>query len=72
MDKQSTAGISLKIGSEEIEFKDQVKLPEGLINNKVSYNEYIWNCLKKASTKMYSIKCLGNFISQKKIIICYS
>ena len=61
-DKQSTSGISLKIGSEEIESKDQVKLVGVFIDNKLSYNEYISSCLKQASAKMNSSKRLGNFI----------
>ena len=50
-EKQSTAGISLKIGSEEIESKDQVKLARVLIDKKLSCNEYILSCLKQASVK---------------------
>ena len=55
-DKKSTAGISLKIGSEEIESEDQVKLVGVRIENKLSFNEYISSCLKQASAKMNSIK----------------
>ena len=65
-DKQSTAGISLKIGSEDIESEDQVKLVGVFIDNKLSCNEYISGCLKQASAKMNSIKQLGNFISKIK------
>ena len=65
-DKQSTAGISLKIGSEEIESEDQVKLVGVFIDNKLSYNEYISSYLKQASAKMNSIKRLGNFISKNQ------
>jgi hypothetical protein len=61
-DKQSTAGISLKIGSEEIESEDQVKSAGVFIDNKISYNEYMSSCLKQSSTKMNSIKRLHNFI----------
>ena len=61
-DKESAAGISSKIGSKEIESEDLVKLVGMLIDNKLSYDEYISNCLKQASAKMNSIKRLGNFI----------
>jgi hypothetical protein len=72
-DKKSTAGITLKIGSEEIESEDQVKLVGMIIHNKLSYDEYISTCLKQASAKMNSIKRLGNFISKKqKKMLCYS
>ena len=64
-DKQSTAGILLKIRSEQIESKDQVKLVGVFIDNKLSYNEYISTCLKQPSAKMNSIKGLGNFISKQ-------
>ena len=44
-----------------------------IIDNKLSYDEYISTCLKQASAKMNSIKRLGNFISKKqKKILCYS
>ena len=55
-DKQSTAGISLKVGSEEMESEDQVKLVGVLIDSKLSYHEYISSCLKQSGAKMYSIK----------------
>ena len=54
-DKKSTAGISLMIDSEEIKSEDQVKLVGVLIDNKLSYDEYISACLKNASTKLNSI-----------------
>ena len=73
MDKQITAGTSLKIGSEEIESEDQVKLVGVFIDNKLSYNEYISSYLKQSGAKMNSIKRLGNFISKtQKKILCYS
>ena len=50
------------IGFEEIESKDQVKLVGVLIDNKLSYKDYISSCLKQASAKINSIKRLGNFI----------
>ena len=40
-DKKSTAGISLKISSEEIESGDQIKLVGMFIDHKSSYDEYI-------------------------------
>ena len=43
------------IGSEEIESEDQVKLVGVLINNVLSYNEYILSCLKQAGAKINSI-----------------
>ena len=36
------------IGSEEIKSEDQVKLVGVLIDNKLSYDEYISTCLKNA------------------------
>ena len=58
------------IGSEEIKSEDQVKLVGVLIDNKLSYDEYISTCLKNASAKLNSIKRLGNFLSkhQKKVL----
>ena len=47
-DEKSTAGFSLMIDSEEIKSEDQVKLVGVLIDNKLSYNEYISTCLKQA------------------------
>ena len=61
-DKKSTAGISIKIGSEETESEDQVKQVGMFIDNKLSYNENISTFLNQASAKMNSIKRLGNFI----------
>ena len=61
-DKQSNAGISLKIGSEWIESEDQVKLVRVFIYEKLPYKEYISSCLNQANAKMNSIKRLGNFI----------
>ena len=53
--------------------EDQVKLVGVLINNKLSYNEYISGCLKQVGAKMNSIKRLGNFLSKnQKKILCYS
>ena len=61
------------IDSEEIKSEDQVKLIVVLIDNKLSYNEYISTYLKQASTKSNSIKRLGNFISKyQRKILCYS
>ena len=63
-DKKITAGVSLKIASEDIdiESEDQVKLVGLSIDNKLSYDEYVTTCLKQASAKMNSIKRLVNFI----------
>ena len=70
---KSTAGILLTIGSEEIESEDQVKVVGVFIDNKLSYQEYISTCKKKASAKLNSTKRLGNFISNnQKNIFCYS
>ena len=41
------AFILLKIGSEEIESEDQVKLVGPFIDNKLSYDESITTCLKQ-------------------------
>ena len=71
-DKKSTAGISLKSGSEEIESEDQVKLIGMFIDNKLSYDKHISTCLKQAWGKINSIKLLGNFISKGKKILCHS
>ena len=49
--QKNTAGISLTIGSEEIESEVQVKLVGVFMDNKLSYQEYISTCLKKASAK---------------------
>ena len=49
-------GISITIGSEEIESEYQVKLAGVLIDNKLSYQEYISSCLHKASAKCHSTK----------------
>ena len=43
------------IDSEEIKSEYQVKLVGVLIDNKLSYDEYISACLKNASTKLNSI-----------------
>ena len=50
-----------------------MKLVGVLIDNKLSYNEYISSCLKQAAAKMNSIIRLGNFLSKnQKKILCYS
>ena len=54
------------IDSEEIKSEDQIKLVGALIDKKLSYNEYILIYFKQASSKLYSIKQLGNFIAKHK------
>ena len=72
-DNTDTKDLEIRVGKELIKSKEQVIQLGISIDNKLSYNTYISEQIKKASAKLNAIKRMGNFLSQgQKSSLCYA
>ena len=71
-DKQDTINLEIRVGNKIIKTKDQVVQLGVTMDNKLCFDVYISQLLKKASAKLNAIKRKGNFLSQsQRATLCY-
>ena len=72
-DKRDTKDLEIRVGNKKIKTKEEVVQLGVVIDNKLCFDLYISDLLKKASAKLNAIKRKGNYLSQsQRATLCNS